>query len=147
MNFGDFTKTGLFIWLIFFLGNFMSSLFMCLGIKLFNFKKIFPFFNFRRVIGLVLLFLALADYLSFEKPCFTDLINLNLSEATSITRSLFISFTAPLTIYLGATLLCLGISLFNFQKIFPIFTFKKVISLFMFTIGYKFAIYGLFFHC
>ena len=38
---------------------FLSSLFLCWGIQIFDFKKLMPFFTFRRVISVFVLLLAL----------------------------------------------------------------------------------------
>lgn len=38
---------------------FISSIFVCLGIHLFNFKKLIPFFSLKRVISVFFIFIAL----------------------------------------------------------------------------------------
>lgn len=137
-------KTDAFRWSMFFVGNFLTSICMCVGVELFNFKKIFPFFGLKRSCGLTLLMLSSVCFNYI--PCFTEAMKLTGDYNTSIIFMLYVSFGGVIVLFIGSIFICYGISLFNFKKIFPFFTFKRMISIYLFIIGVKFATYGMFFH-
>jgi len=109
----------------------LSSILLCWGVQLFDFKKFSSFFTVKRVISAFILLLALRVFHT-ALHTFSAIRMVTLTGPWSV---IAMSGEILFQLLIASVFLCLSLQLFDFKKFSPFFTLKRVTSVFTFLLA------------